>query len=142
MEKKEELSGVDLEHKKPIDMEESRFCFGLLLKTALFTFIVGIIATICAEPFGLLILKSIAMVLFFTAFICVVLQIMIWIFGSIRDYSLLVKTLITTTIVGGFFMLGYTLFLIPELRMSGLISFGVGIIALIFKIFQLIFLRK
>jgi len=142
MEKKEELSGVGLEDKEPMDMKEPVFCFGLLLKTALFTFIVGVIAKLCAEPFGLPILESVAMVLFFTAFVCVILQIMIWIFGSIRDYSLLVKILITTIIAGGFFMLGYKLFLIPELRMAGLASFGIAIITLIFKIFQLIFLRK
>lgn len=142
MEKKEELRGIDLEANGTMNRKESRFYFGLLLKTALFTFIVGIIANFCAQPFELLILESVAAVLFFIAFVCVILQIMIWIFGSIGGYSLLIKTLITTVIVGGFFMLGNTLFLIPELKTAGLISFGVGIIALIFKIFQFIFLRK
>lgn len=137
MDNKEVLKDEETIHNK-----ESEFYFGLLLKTALFTIIVGIISNLCKGVFGLPVLEAVATLLFFIAFVCIVLQVMIWIFGSIRGYSLLVKTLITSIIIGGFFMLGYRLFLIVEFRIAGLVSFGVAVITLIIKIFQLIFLRK
>lgn len=128
----------------PINKESSvptyKSGYGLLIRISLFTFIVGIILKLSAKPFELPVLSIISNTLFLVAFICLATKILIYIISALFGYSLFTKSLIISISSGVLLTIGYQIYPIIELKSSIMISFGIAILTIIIKIFQLIFL--
>ncbi|HCW74321.1 MAG TPA: hypothetical protein DHM90_11595 [Clostridiaceae bacterium] len=114
----------------------------LLPKISLFTLIVGLIAYLSIQPFGLPVLLAVAQIMFLTAFVSIAFYALHHIIKATLGYSLFVKSFISTISVGIVLLIAHQFYPEDWLKMSMLISFGLTLITIIFKIFELIFLRK
>lgn len=112
----------------------------LIVKSSLFTFILGIISKMSAKPFGLPILSRVSTILFFYAFISISLYAIFHIVITTLDFSIFTMAIVSTIAIGVMLFIGYQIYPLAFLRPAMMISFGLTVLTVVTKIFQLIFL--